>query len=66
MEAEVLRPGQNAYASNCVKCGKCEKHCPQHIQIIKELEKAKRILEPWYVKFAAKMAKKLIGKERNA
>ena len=32
-------------ASNCVKCGKCEAHCPQHIAIRKELEQAKKELE---------------------
>ena len=27
-------------ASECIKCGKCEDACPQHIEIRKELEKA--------------------------
>lgn len=40
----ALRKDSTA-ASNCIKCGKCEQHCPQHIQIRKELENAKKALE---------------------
>ncbi len=32
-------------ASECVACGQCESVCPQHISIIKELERAKETLE---------------------
>jgi len=40
----ALRKNSSA-ASNCIECGKCESHCPQHISIRKELKKAKRELE---------------------
>ncbi len=33
------------HAGGCVGCGKCERHCPQGIEIRKELENVKRDLE---------------------
>ncbi|MBE6695379.1 MAG: aldo/keto reductase [Ruminococcaceae bacterium] len=44
-------------ASNCVKCGKCELHCPQGIEIRKELENVKKDLEGPLYKTAAKIVK---------
>lgn len=32
-------------ASQCIQCGKCETHCPQHIEIRKELKRAAGELE---------------------
>ena len=36
MCSAFLRPGRRA--SDCIKCGKCEKACPQHLPIRQLLE----------------------------
>ena len=38
--------------SQCVGCGRCEQHCPQHLPIREELKKADRALRPFYVRAA--------------
>ena len=44
MMCTALRKKSTA-ASNCVGCGKCEKHCPQNIEIRKNLKEAEKVLE---------------------
>lgn len=41
----TLMVNKPAYASLCKKCGKCEKHCPQHLEIRKELEAVSKDME---------------------
>jgi predicted aldo/keto reductase-like oxidoreductase len=52
---------KNYAASQCKKCGKCEKHCPQHISIINSLEKVNKRMEPFWYKTAIKLFVKLRG-----
>lgn len=42
--------GNPSYASLCKNCGKCEKHCPQHIQIRNQLKDVSREMEKFYFK----------------
>ncbi len=44
VKCTALRKTSTA-AYNCVECGKCEKHCPQHIEIRKQLKDAEKRLE---------------------
>lgn len=47
-------------ASKCIKCGKCEKHCPQSIKIRSELDNVKNDMEGIIyklVRFASKLVK---------
>lgn len=53
---------QPAFPSQCVACGRCERHCPQHIHIIEELKKAEKALRPLPVKVGTAIARKFILK----
>ena len=53
------------FASQCVGCGKCEKHCPQHLPIIQELKNADRALRPWWVKGAISAARWWLFKRKR-
>jgi predicted aldo/keto reductase-like oxidoreductase len=49
---------------NCVKCGKCETLCPQHIPIIASLGKACQRLEPFWMHWAFSAARIFLGNHR--
>ncbi|WP_282434415.1 4Fe-4S binding protein [Desulfosporosinus orientis] len=45
--------------SMCVKCGKCEKHCPQNIPIRDSLVQVKKRMEPFGFKPVRALVKKI-------
>lgn len=52
-----------AFATQCVGCGKCESHCPQHLPIRALLKEADRALRPPHYRAATWVARKfLFGK----
>ena len=48
------------FASQCVGCGKCEQHCPQHIDIREKLKEADRVLRPLPYKLGVNIARKFM------
>ncbi len=56
IKCTALRKTSTA-ASNCIECGKCEKHCPQQIEIREELKNARKELEGPVYKIVRKAVK---------
>lgn len=52
--ASAVRTNEPKLVSNCVKCGKCARHCPQHIDIPERLDDVRRRFQPGPVTAALK------------
>ncbi|GHT56375.1 aldo/keto reductase [Spirochaetia bacterium] len=50
---------------HCIKCGKCEAHCPQHLPIIKDLEIVRKKMEPFWFRAGIALARKFLGRGRG-
>ena len=51
--------------SLCIKCGKCEPHCPQKLPIMKDLITVRRRMEPLFIRFIGACARAFLGKKRK-
>ncbi|MBR3053968.1 MAG: aldo/keto reductase [Firmicutes bacterium] len=59
MQSVGLRK-EKSVTTQCVGCGRCEKHCPQHIEIIKELKNAGSALMPLPRRIALEVARRFL------
>ena len=65
MQTVALRK-KPVFPSQCVACGRCESHCPQHLPIIEKLKEADKVLRPAYVKAGVAVARWwLFGREKK-
>ncbi|MCF0121364.1 MAG: 4Fe-4S dicluster domain-containing protein, partial [Oscillospiraceae bacterium] len=50
------------FATQCIGCGKCEQHCPQHLPIREKLKEADKALRPLPYRAATSVLRKIMHK----
>jgi len=57
--------GKPHWASSCIECGKCEKKCPQNLDIRGALKQVSREMEGPFVKAVAAIARPIMNKRKK-
>ncbi len=57
---------QSAFPGQCVACGRCMKHCPQHLDIVSALRQAERELRPLPYRIASAAARAYIFRRKES
>ena len=52
------------FASQCVRCGKCEQHCPQAIPIREKLQEAEKALSPFPLNLFFRIGRKFLLRKK--
>lgn len=63
-----LQGGESSQASRCIRCGKCEKACPQHLPIRQHLGEVRGVMEPRWARavfWLARKGLKLAGRRKK-
>jgi predicted aldo/keto reductase-like oxidoreductase len=61
----TLTSAQTGGPGQCVGCGKCESHCPQHIAITDSLKKVRKRLEPFWIRWGLFIARAALGHSKK-